>query len=263
MLSFAEQKSLMNTLVQMAVFISVACSIAISVSLPTHAEVLDQDDVAVVDSIGTNRICFHRNTACVDSLRALIIDRIKLAVREIGVIIAVEDVEFRVLVFPERTLPEKGISGVSPNGEQIYILLDPDHSRIQKSISDEMVAMIAHEYHHTMRNRTVGLGSNLFEAIVSEGLAECFCIEVTGKDPPWANQIPAKELAPWRARAEQEWFEPEYDYFAWFVGIGTEFPRGVGYSIGRNIIGEYLAAHPKARASTLYATPADEFLQSQ
>jgi len=196
-------------------------------------------------------------------LRPLIIDRIKLAVREIDAVVLVENVEFRVLVFPERTLPEKGMSGVAPNGEQIYILLDPDHPRLQKSIADEMVATIAHEYHHTLRKRTVGFGTNLFEAIISEGLAEHFCMEVTGEDPPWANQIPDEELAPWRARAEQEWFQPEYNYFAWFVGIGTEFPRGTGYSIGRNIVAEYLAAHPGVRASMLYSTPADEFFPRQ
>jgi len=260
MLGSTEQESSMKAISQVAMLLSFFCFTVICGPSPTQATVLDQDDVALVDSVGTNRICFHRNTASVDSLETLIIDRIKLAVREIGEVVAVEDVEFRVLVFPERTLPEKGMSGVAPNGEQIYILLDPDHPRLQRSLADEMVAVIAHEFHHTLRNRTIGLGSNLFETIISEGLAEHFCMEVTGEDPPWANQISAEELAPWRIRAEQEWFEPEYDYFAWFVGIGTEFPRGTGYSIGRDIVGDYLAAHPEARASTLYATPADEFL---
>jgi uncharacterized protein YjaZ len=226
------------------------------------AGVLDQDDVAPVDSIGGNRICFHTNTACVDSLRPMIVEGLKRAVREIGEILDVTDVEFRVVVFPERTLPSKGMSGAAPDGRHIYILLDPDHPRLVTSLRDELVAVIAHEYHHTLRNRTVGFGSNLFEAIISEGLAEHFCMEVTGTDPPWATQIPDPELAPWWERAEREWFASEYDYYTWFVGIGTEFPRGVGYSIGRRIVAEYLSAHPEERASTLCAAAAERFLPS-
>ncbi|MBN1505867.1 MAG: hypothetical protein JW955_03430 [Sedimentisphaerales bacterium] len=222
--------------------------------------ILDQNDVTLVDTVGTNRICFHRNTACVDPLRPLIIERIKRAVSEVGKIVAVTNVEFRVVVFPEKTLPDKGISGVAPNKEDICILLDPTYPRLRKSLSEELVAVIAHEYHHTLRYRTVGSGATLFEAIMSEGLADLFCMEVTGHEPPWAKQIPKEELAPWRAKAEKEWFNSDYDSLAWFVGLNSDIPRGTGYSMGRNIVAEYLAAHSEDRPSTLYATPAREFL---
>ena len=222
--------------------------------------VLDQDDVILVDTVGTNRICFHRNTACVDSLRPLVIERIKLAISEISQLLDVTNVEFRVVVFPERTLPDKGMSGAAPNKDHIYLLLDPEHPRLRKSLSEEVVAVIAHEYHHTSRYRTVGFASNLFEAIISEGLAEHFCMEVTGSEPPWAKQIPKETLAPWRAKAEKIWFNSNYDYPAWFVGLNSDIPHGTGYSIGRNIVGEYLGAHPNERPSTLHATPAEKFL---
>lgn len=249
-----------QALVRLVVLACIACLLALDGFPQAWAGELNQDDVVLVDSVATNRICFHRNTASVDSLRSLIIDRIKLAVSEIGEVLEVRNVEFRVVVFPERTLPEKGMSGVAPNGQHIYVLLNPDHRRLARSLADELVAVIAHEYHHTLRYRTVGFGANLFEAIISEGLAEHFCMEVTGEDPPWATQIPEDELAPWWSKVEKEWLEPEYDYYAWFVGYGTEIPHGVGYSIGRRIVAEYLAVHPEERPSTLYATPADEFL---
>jgi len=223
-------------------------------------DVLDQDDVILVDTVRTNRICFHRNTTCVDSLRPLIIEGIKLAISEIRQFLDVTNVEFRVVVFPERTLPDKGMSGAAPNKEQIYLLLDPEHPLLRKSLSEELVAVIAHEYHHTLRYRTVGFGSNLFEAIISEGLAEHFCMEVTGSAPPWAKQIPEELLAPWRAKAETIWFNSAYNYPAWFIGLNSDIPHGTGYSIGRNIVGEYLAAHPDERPSTLHATPAEKFL---
>jgi uncharacterized protein YjaZ len=144
---------------------------------------LDQNDVVLVDSVRTNRICFHTNTQTVDSLQPLIIEKIKLAVHEVSKIIELENVEFRVVVFPERTIPSKGMSGVAPDTEFIYILLNPDHPRLLKTITEEMVATIAHEYHHTLRHRTFGYVTTLFDAIVSEGLADHFSTEVTGLDP--------------------------------------------------------------------------------
>ncbi len=250
----------MKLWIRLIVLLAVLCSCAFFDSLPAQGNVLDQDDVVLVDSVGTNRICFHRNTFVVDTLRPLIINRIKLAVAEIGRIVPVRAVEFRVLVFPERTLPEKGMSGVAPNEEHIYILLNPRHPRLYQSLSEEMVAVIAHEYHHTLRNRTVGPNTNLFESIISEGLAEHFCTKVTGEEPPWADQIPVAELAPWWAKAEKEWFNPDYDYLAWFIGLNSDIPRGTGYSIGRSIIRDYLAANPEERPSTLYGTVANKFL---
>ncbi len=222
--------------------------------------VLNQDDVVLVDSIGNNKICFHRNTAGVDSLHPLIINRIKLSVRSINKIIQVKGVEFRVVVFPERTIPRTGMSGAAPNKEHIYILLNPSHPLLAKSIAEELVATIAHEYHHTLRYRTVGYGSNLFEAMVSEGLADHFCLEVTGEVPPWSTPMSEESLLFWRTKAEKEWFNPQYDHLGWFIGLNSEIPRGTGYELGFRIVKDYLEEHPQERASTLYAVRADNFL---
>lgn len=85
-------------------------------------------------------------------------------------------------------------------------------------------------------------------------------MEVTGSEPPWAKQIPKEELAPWRAKAEKIWFNSNYDYPAWFIGLNSDIPHGTGYSIGRSIVEAYLAAHPHERPSTLHATRAEKFL---
>lgn len=224
-----------------------------------QVNVLDQDDVVLVDSVGSNRITFHRNTSSVDHLRPLIVDRIKLAVDSISRVLEVIDVEFRVLIFPERTIPAKGMSGAAPNEDHIYILLDPDHPRLAKSLSEELVPTIAHEYHHTLRKRTVGYVSNLFEAFVSEGLADHFAEEITGETPPWSDPPPEEVVVAWRAEAERVWLEPQFDYAAWFVGLNSDIPRGTGYAIGRRIVEEYLASHPNQRASTLFDVSAREF----
>jgi uncharacterized protein YjaZ len=223
--------------------------------------VLDQDDVVLVDSIGTNGIFFHTNTTAVESLRPLIIGKIKIAVESIGRLVEVENVEFRILVFPEKTIPRLGMSGAAPNGEHLYILLDPAHPRLETSLVEGLVPTIAHEFHHTLRHRTVGYGTNLFEALVSEGLADHFSIEVTGIDPPpWFTTFTDDEIRKWRKKAETVWFDQPYDHLAWFIGLNSDIPRGTGYAIGFQIVGEYLQAHPGESAATLYDEPADSFL---
>ncbi len=229
----------------------------------SQVNVLDQDDVVCVDSFRTNRICFHTNTECVDSLKPLIISRIKEGINEISKIHAVEDVEFRVIVFPERTIPNKGMSGASPNNEHIYILLNPQHPRLYKSLDEELVPTLAHEYHHTMRRRAIGYGNNLFDSIVSEGLAEHFTIEVTKESPPWISPISEEVFVYWRSEAEKIWFNNEYDHLAWFIGLNSEIPRGTGYEIGRRLIADYLRNHPGKKASELYSVVSREFLPNK
>jgi len=242
--------------------IFILLSIGCDESLPQD-NVLDQDDVVCVESVGTNRICFHTNTKSIDSLKPLIIARIKEGIKEISRLIVVEDVEFRVIIFPERTIPHKGMSGASPNNEHIYILLDPHHPRLYRSLDEELIATLAHEYHHTVRRRSVGYGNNLFDSIVSEGLAEHFTIEVTQEQPPWITPIKEEEFLYWRSEAEKVWFNKKYNHLAWFIGLNSEIPRGTGYEIGRRLIADYLNIHSDKKASTLYATESKEFLPNK
>ena len=64
-----------------------------------------------------------------------IIKSIKLGVDTTSKLIDVTNVEFRVLVFPERTIPRIGMSGAAPNDKQIYILLNPEHSEFFESVT--------------------------------------------------------------------------------------------------------------------------------
>lgn len=156
--------------------------------------VLNQDDVFTVDSLRTNRICFHRNMSLVDSsYYRSIINNIKLGIDSVNRIVKVENVEFRVLVFPERTIPRIGMSGVAPNEKQIYILLDPSHPKFDEAINTHIIQTVPREYHHTLRNRTVGFGNNLFESMVSEGLACHFALQVCKIDTPFYCQALTKE----------------------------------------------------------------------
>jgi uncharacterized protein YjaZ len=231
----------------------------------SQQNVLNQDDVILVDSLRTNKIYFHRNMSLVDSLYyPQIIRNIKLGIDSTSKTIKVKDVEFRVLVFPERTIPRLGMSGAAPNDKHIYILLNPSHSKFDDAVNVHIIQTIPHEYHHTLRHRTVGYGNNLFESMISEGLACFFAMEVCEIDTPRCTKALTKEqFIEWQAKAEIMWFEEEFDFLEWFVGLKKMIPRNTGYAIGFSIVMDYLKKHPGETAASLYATPADSFLVKQ
>jgi uncharacterized protein YjaZ len=121
------------------------------------------------------------------------------------------------------------------------------------------VQTIPHEYHHTLRQRTVGPNTTLLESLISEGLACHFAIEVCKTDTPQYCKITnIEEFEYWNKRAKNAWFDKEFDYFDWFVGRSK--PRNIGYTIGFNMVNEYLKKHKNESASSLYNAPALKFI---
>ena len=208
----------------------------------SQQNVLNQDDVILVDSLRTSKIYFHRNMSSVDSIyHPQIIRNIKLGIDSTNKIIEFKEVEFRVLVFPERTIPRLGMSGAAPNVKQIYILLNPSHPKFDEAINIHIIQTIPHEYHHTLRNRTVGYGNNLFESMISEGLACHFAMEVCKIDTPeYCQALSEEQYKLWKEKAEKIWFNREFDHLEWFVGLRKTIPKNTGYTIGFKLVSDYL-----------------------
>lgn len=236
--------------------------VLLSYSCQKKQDVLNQDDVYVVDSIRTNKICFHRNMSLVDfSHYRQIIKSIKIGIDTTSKIIDVHDVEFRVLVFPSKTIPRIGMSGAAPDTTHIYILLDPAHPKFDEAITTCIVQTIPHEYHHTLRYRAIGYNNSLLESIITEGLACHFAIEACKIDTPfYCKALSNEQYLEWKSKAEKIWFDKEYDYLEWFVGLKKTIPANTGYTIGFILVGDYLIAHPGERAAFLYRTPAEKFI---
>jgi uncharacterized protein YjaZ len=164
-------------------------------------------------------------------------------------------------VFPEKTIPRIGMSGAAPNDHQIYILLNPSHPKFSDAITTHIIQTIPHEYHHVMRYRTVGFGENLFECMISEGLACHFAIQVCNTDTPdYCKALSYEQFEEWKAKAEKVWFDKYFDYLEWFVGLKKTIPPNTGCTIGFEIVSEYLKTHPGSTAASLYKTPASAFL---
>src|SRR3989344_2722710 len=81
---------------------------------------------------------------------------------------------------PEAAIPEIGIGGYTPDGHTVFVNLNPEFRNIEKSINKELGRTLAHEINHAMRWRNPGYGKTLLEALVTEGLADHFDLEING-----------------------------------------------------------------------------------
>jgi hypothetical protein len=157
---------------------------------------------------------------------------------------------------PRRVIPEWGIGGFAPDGHTVFVALDPDHERFEWAVERGLFATLAHELHHVARHQACGYGDTLFDALVSEGLADHFSIEVTGVEaPPWTVALTPEQAAELAARAREE-YDDAYNHWAWFFGSDElGIPRWTGYTLGFQLVGDYLDRHPAATASALATAP--------
>ena len=182
------------------------------------------------------------------------------AVQQINQKMPVADVIIRVRAAPENTIPEIGIGGFNPNEREVIISIDPNFVDLDQTIAVELKPQLAHEMHHAKRRRSVGYGSTLLQALVSEGLADWFSIEVTGIDPPiWSTALSGSELEHWIEEARDGWNNGTYNHAEWFLGTSQEIPRWAGYSIGFKLVQNFLDQNPNRKPSDLFDEPASSF----
>jgi uncharacterized protein YjaZ len=197
-----------------------------------------------------------------DAYRDAIVGEVRETVTAVRRLMEVEGVTVRVDAGTDSVIPEIGLGGRTIGTGVIRLVVNPDSPRVPASISTELFPLLAHEMHHVARSRSVGYGSNLLEAMVSEGLADQFAIEVAGIDPPmWSTALGGADLELWSARAKEEWYDTGYSHDAWFFGTGGQIPRWAGYAIGFDMTRDFLLANPDRKPSQLFSEPAVSFAQ--
>ncbi|SET00013.1 DUF2268 domain-containing putative Zn-dependent protease [Paracoccus homiensis] len=148
-------------------------------------------------------------------------------------------------------IPEWGIGGHAPAPGLIEVTLNPerfDPAPLRRTL--------VHEMHHLIRWDGPGYGRSLGEALVSEGLAGHFVLQVLGGKPdPWDATVPASG-AP--RRAMNEWSRLDYDHAEWFFGKGG-LRKWTGYGLGHRLVGDYLAQNAGSNAADLATVAADQF----
>ncbi|HRN71145.1 MAG TPA: DUF2268 domain-containing putative Zn-dependent protease, partial [Candidatus Woesebacteria bacterium] len=184
-------------------------------------------------------------------------------VSQVAKYLPIRDVDVIVYDNPEGTVPEQGIGGYTPNKNIMYISLDPSFINLKESINLELKRTLAHEFHHTVRWKNPGYGETLLDALITEGLADHFDIEVFNESPqPWSRAFTDSELNNLMKKAEKEFNNTDYDHSAWFYGnVELGIPRWAGYSLGFKMVKDYLAKHPDKKLSELYAAETNTFME--
>ena len=164
---------------------------------------------------------------------------------------------------PGATLKENGIGGYTPCANVIFFSLDPRNPKFREGIKNDLLYTLAHEINHAIRFRTPIPKETLFEAMISEGLADHFAIEVTGRKKPstWSIALTTKQKKEFFKKASREWNLPTYDHKAWFYGSEEKkIPRWTAYTLGYDIVAKYLQKHPKKPASELISAKSSVFI---
>lgn len=158
----------------------------------------------------------------------------------------------------KHVIREKGHLGYAPKPGVVFITVDPCNPALEANVGASLERMFAHELHHAARWDGPGYGSTLGEALVSEGLAGHFVLELLGGSAePW-EQLPESEIRTHVPLAAQEWESAHYNHEAWFFG-SDDLPPWLGYSLGFRLVAQFLSDHPGSRPSNLVGIDARYF----
>lgn len=182
--------------------------------------------------------------------------------KKITNVLPVKNVDVVVMDNPDYTIAETGIGGHTYSPNYIVISLNPDFPNFKNALEKELMDTIAHELHHAARWQTIGYGETLLEAMVSEGLADHFAIEITKRKDmhPWDEALNIEQCKQLIEKAKKEYNNNNYDHDVWFFGSKEKgIPKWTAYTLGFQLVNIYLKNHPDTKASTNYKLKAEEF----
>ena len=219
---------------------------------PATPEVRDLVHVSIADEAAA-----AASSAGVD-LVTLVDDSVARVVHRLDVSPTPVSVRLR----PRRDIPGGALRGrTNPATGDVVISLYARGRDLEKALEVWLPPLLAHELHHAERIVDgPGYGDSLTEAIVTEGLAVVFSLEVFPETPTpsWARALPRGSVCRWWDRATRR--GTGYDHARWFYG-SEDIPRWAGYSIGFALVRRYLERHPSRTAADLAAVPAQGIIE--
>lgn len=197
-------------------------------------------------------------------------------VREIGEIfdetidkvlrnIAVSNVDVVIVETSYGVIPEIGIGAQTYGQNVLFIYLDTKFPGFEnKTLKEELPRSIAHELSHVIRCRTIfSYGETLLGTLIWEGLADHFEKEINNKAPQaWSVALNTNQVSKMMKKAKEEYYNKDYDYVAWMFGSKEKgIPKWTGYTLGYNLVAEYLRKHPDKKPSQLHTLKVEEFIK--
>lgn len=181
------------------------------------------------------------------------ISHLEYALVDVGLPLQADAVD--VIVTPtDRPIPGWDINGYSLGAYRIMLGVVPTCFDDQKRpIEIQLRAVLAHELHHAMRSRGPGYGQTLGEALISEGLAQCYEEEIGCPTSNYATVLTKDQLREFARRAMDEHSNSSYDHSKWFYGKhgDPDFPWAGGYSLGYSLVSHWLKAEGRTASQAV------------
>lgn len=174
-----------------------------------------------------------------------ITSEVEVALHAIARLLPLPSLDILVQRLAGAGIPQIGMVGHAYRAALFALTLDPDNPNFERSLREGALRrLVAHEAHHCLRKAGRGYGRTLGGALVSEGLAGQFVSHLFGTPPdPWEcavnDDVLRLHLPDAAALAKTD-----YDHNAWFYGAVGRYPRWLGYTLGYQIVGDWLKAEP-------------------
>lgn len=173
-----------------------------------------------------------------------------------------DNLDLVFLSAPKTVNGNEPIWGYSRNASTIFVYIDLGYQSLDALINNDLKRVLAHEYHHARRWKSVGYGTTLGEVLITEGLADHFSMEVfSGDMPKWCCALTEGDIETWLEKAISQLNDKGYNHAAWFFGDKrTSTPKWTGYSLGYFLIKQYMEKNRGITATQLVDVPAASVL---
>lgn len=173
--------------------------------------------------------------------------------------------ECNILIFADTygVIPEQGVGGRCGHSDLINIFIDPDHKAgLKHNIKTWLPSALSHELYHARRYVTQKFGETLGESLIEEGLPSMF-EEFMQPDltVPYAHHLSKAEIAAAWEQASKLIDSEDYNRDDWFYG-GNGIKRWSGYSLGYNIVKQFMEKKGEKNPAALVDVPAESFLET-
>lgn len=149
------------------------------------------------------------------------------------------------------------------SSHRVELLLDCSRDDIREVIESELLAVLAHEIHHSLRMKQGAPSLTLAEQLIMEGLACHFEYTITdGKQSSLFTEFHDYDWLELLAKMTFLLHESDFPFSKIFLGLHPEeFPKYAGYWVGYNLVSRY-AARCKVTDINLVTLPAEVFFDA-
>lgn len=167
----------------------------------------------------------------------------------------------RIFIFPgfNSFVTDKmgGVGGFSPWKNTILLNINPTVNNWEAALKNS----IAHEYNHSVVYNSHRWES-LLDSLIFEGFAEHFREQIVGGDrAPWTKAVAPKVCKEHYSKLKAKFLTKDYQLYSEVFFGGGKYPLWLGYSLGYQIVREFLRKNKAMDWDTIITTKPKDIVQ--